>query len=135
MMDDYFCSLKLPVYNIPEHASPTKGRSIEEGSGEEEHEIVMSAETVDVLPQPLGNCQPRLSRSMIQSQKAGWVKVKLLINAQGQVDDVRVLESHPRGIYDQAVLEAMKICRWKPALYKGKPRALHTQKNFRFEQG
>ena len=98
-------------------------------------ELVMSADTVDRLPQPLSNCQPRLNRSMIQSQKAGWVKIKLLINAQGEVDHLQVLDSQPRGLYDQAVVDAMQGCRWKPALYKGQPSALQTYKTFRFQKG
>lgn len=98
-------------------------------------ELVMSAETVDQMPKPLGQCQPRLTRSMIQSQKVGWVKVKLLINARGQLDDLQILDSQPQGTYDQAVIEAMQGCRWKPALYKGRPSALQTYKTFRFQKG
>ena len=105
------------------------------GSEGENQEIVMSAETVDTLPQPLSHCKPRLSRSLIHSQQTGWVKVKLLINAQGQVDNLHVLESQPRGLYDQAVIEAMQGCRWKPASYKGRPTALQTYKTFRFKKG
>lgn len=109
--------------------------SLLKGSDQQGGEIVMSAETVDSLPRPLGRCQPRLTRSMIQSQKVGWVKVKLLINASGELDDLQILESQPKGTYDQAVVEAMQECRWKPALYKGRPSALQTYKTFRFQKG
>ena len=104
-------------------------------SSQDGGDLVMSAETVDTLPKPLVNCQPRLTRSLIQSQRAGWVKVKLLINKAGELDDLQILESEPRGLYDQVVTEAMRECRWRPALYRGNPSALQTYKTFRFQRG
>ena len=98
-------------------------------------ELIMSAETVDSLPKPLVNCQPRLTRDLIQSQKNGWVKVKLLISASGELGDLQILESQPRGVYDQVVTDAMRGCRWRPATYRGNPSALQTYKTFRFQKG
>ena len=123
----------VPLFTI--QGAELSMSSLLANSEQDGRELVMSAETVDTLPKPLVNCQPRLTRSLIQSQKAGWVKVKLLINKAGELDDLQILESEPRGLYDQVVTQAMRECRWRPALYRGNPSALHTYKTFRFQRG
>lgn len=49
----------------------------------------------------------------------GWIKVKFLVDEQGQVDRVSVLEAEPKGIFDQAVLRCVSAWRFKPGTKGG----------------
>jgi protein TonB len=49
----------------------------------------------------------------------GWIKVKFLVDEQGQVDRVSVLEAEPEGIFDQAVLRCISAWRFKPGTKGG----------------
>ena len=49
----------------------------------------------------------------------GWIKVKFLVDEQGQVDRVSVLEAEPEGIFDQAVLRCVSAWRFKPGTKGG----------------
>ena len=98
-------------------------------------DLVMSADTVDQLPKPMGSCQPQLSQGLIRQRESGLVKVKLLITAQGQTERIDVVESSPPSLYDSAVVTAMQSCQWRPAMYKGAARNVVTYKTFRFKRG
>ena len=49
----------------------------------------------------------------------GWIKVKFLVDEQGQVDRVTVLDAEPEGIFDQAVLRCISSWRFKPGTKGG----------------
>ena len=57
----------------------------------------MSAETVDQMPKPWPMSTP-LNSLDDSISKSGWVKVKLLINARGQLDDLQILDSQLKGL-------------------------------------
>jgi TonB family protein len=43
---------------------------------------------------------------------AGWVRVECLISQKGLVQSVRVIESQPEKLFDQAAIDAMKYARF-----------------------
>ena len=49
----------------------------------------------------------------------GWIKVTFLVDEQGQVDRVSVLDAEPEGIFDQAVLRCISSWRFKPGTKGG----------------
>lgn len=45
---------------------------------------------------------------------SGWVVVECLVSPKGRIQSVRVVESQPAGVFDQAAIDAMKAARFKP---------------------
>jgi TonB family protein len=45
---------------------------------------------------------------------SGWVRVECLVSPKGRIQSVRVVESQPTGVFDQAAIDAMKAVRFKP---------------------
>jgi protein TonB len=51
---------------------------------------------------------------------SGAVEVRFLVNAEGFVRDVRILESNPPDIFDDSVLKVLPTWRFKPGKFRGK---------------
>lgn len=43
---------------------------------------------------------------------SGWVRVECLVSPKGRIQSVRVVESQPTGVFDQAAIDAMKAARF-----------------------
>lgn len=84
---------------------------------------------------------PRLlSRSTLdypQDAKAkglrGHVSVRLLINQNGEVEDAKITESTPPGVFDQSVLSSVKRWRFEPGLAKGQVASMWIGQKVKFE--
>ena len=44
---------------------------------------------------------------------SGWVRVECLVSQNGRIQSVRVVDSQPAGVFDQAAIDAMKAARFK----------------------
>lgn len=82
--------------------------------------VVMTSDTVDVPPQCDGQPAPVLPRSAAKNGTTGRVIVNALVDATGKVKKTKVLESQPKGVFDQAVLDALKKWKCVPGRYQGK---------------
>ncbi|ADW17661.1 TonB family protein [Desulfobulbus propionicus DSM 2032] len=49
----------------------------------------------------------------------GWIKVKFVVDEQGRVDHVSVLDAEPEGVFEQSVLRSIGGWRFKPGTIKG----------------
>ena len=74
---------------------------------------------VDVPPSQLGD--PAYPARADRLNLGGKVRVKLLLNENGGVDEATILAVDPPGLgFDEAVLEFLKTGRFKPAMRKGR---------------
>ncbi|MDR3090090.1 MAG: energy transducer TonB [Desulfobulbaceae bacterium] len=62
----------------------------------------------------------------------GWVKVRLLVNEEGRVEDVEVLDAAPKKIFDEAVLRAVHGWRFKAGTVGGQPVKTRAETTVRF---
>lgn len=85
--------------------------------GDLEH-IELTEDTVDVKPTVRSNplTYPPLAK---KRQIEGRVLVCVLIDAEGKVKKVRILESDPPGVFDDTVLQALPQWLFTPAQYRG----------------
>jgi protein TonB len=60
---------------------------------------------------PLVRIPPRYPSRAASRRIEGWVKIEFTITEEGTVKDAVVVDSHPKNIFDQAALSAIK--RWK----------------------
>lgn len=95
--------------------------------------VAMTADTVDVLPQP--SSMPPLDYPKRARAKGitGYVKFNLLINPFGKVEKIKVLESVPSGVFDQVALTNIRGWSFDPAQYQGKPVKGWFEQTIRFD--
>jgi len=74
---------------------------------------------LDPGPRPLDEIQPDYPDTV--HLREGSVVLRLLISDSGHVDDVAVVRSEPRGVFEQAALEAFAKARFSPGLAAGTP--------------
>jgi len=59
----------------------------------------------------------------------GWVKIEIIVDTQGSVSRVSVIEDSPKNMFGEAAINAIKQWRFKPAFIDGEPveqRAIQT---------
>ncbi len=74
---------------------------------------------LDPGPRPLGDIQPEYPDSA--NLQEGKVVLRLLISDSGVVDNVAVLRAEPKGLFEEAALEAFRAARFSPGLVLGTP--------------
>ncbi|WP_376691918.1 energy transducer TonB [Wenzhouxiangella sp. EGI_FJ10409] len=82
---------------------------------------------------PVATVPPPYPREAALNGIEGWVRVSVEIDAHGRVGDVRVLEAEPRGVFDQAAIQAVRRWTWKPAIVDGQPRAQTVVQELAFD--
>lgn len=96
-------------------------------------QTVMNEDAVDVPPRPVRRVQPEYPARARSSAVSGFVTLSLRIGSDGAVQDVRVLEAQPAGVFDAAAMEAIKQWSFEPATYQGGPVAVRVRQTLRFE--
>ncbi len=56
---------------------------------------------------PFGTRQPNIPESAWRNKTDGWVLVTFTVNMRGKVENVRVLDSQPAGLFDANVVAAV----------------------------
>ncbi len=65
--------------------------------------------------------QPAYPQAAREAGIEGEVTVVYTVTAEGRVTDLRVLESEPAGVFDQAALDAVRTWRYRPLRSGGEP--------------
>ena len=64
---------------------------------------------------------------------SGSVTVQYIVDKQGRTRDVKVVESAPKGVFDDAAIEAIQRWRYRPLQYDGQPVEVPVRTRIRFE--
>ena len=72
---------------------------------------------LDPGPRPIGDIEPEYPDSA--NLQEGTVVLRLLISETGTVDDVGVVRAHPKGLFEQAAIEAFGKAKFHPGLVLG----------------
>lgn len=91
------------------------------GGAKDARNLVMTEKTVDQPPRPVHRVAPRHPPRAIAQNISGYVLFKLLISAEGNVEQVQVLRSKPAGVFESVATAAIQSWRFRPAMYKGQP--------------
>ena len=95
-------------------------------------DVVMTEEAVDEAPVPAERtAAPYPSRARAKGIE-GYVSVSMLVDADGRVKDVEVLESQPAGVFDESATSALRTWRFQPAMYEGRAVAVRVRQTLRF---
>jgi len=74
---------------------------------------------LDPGPRPLGSIEPEYPDSA--NLQEGKVVLRLLISDTGVVDDVAVVRAEPKGLFENAALDAFRVARFSPGMVLGSP--------------
>ncbi|PTN38778.1 energy transducer TonB [Desulfonatronum sp. SC1] len=71
---------------------------------------------------PVSQIPPRYPRRAQLDGISGWVRLEFIVNPDGTVSDVTVVEAEPRrGIFDQEAVRALSRWRFQPQIRDGEP--------------
>jgi protein TonB len=75
---------------------------------------------VEQKPNPIFYPDPVYPQSARRRGVEGWVEVKFLVNRSGAVSHESVLNAHPKGIFENAALNALRQWRFAPGRAGGR---------------
>ncbi|MDX9786952.1 MAG: TonB family protein [Desulfobacterales bacterium] len=82
---------------------------------------------------PLGRVPPVYPMSAKRRGIQGWVKVRILVNELGNVEQVSIEGAKPAGVFDQSVMDCVSSWRFKPGTVEGRPVRAWAETTVRFE--
>lgn len=96
-------------------------------------DLVMTDDTVDDPPQPTRQARMEYPPGAKRDGVEGYVTLSLLIDDRGEVQQVRILESEPAGVFDETAREALRQWQFRPARYQGEPVRVWARQTIRFD--
>ena len=63
----------------------------------------------------------------------GWVRVRFIVNEEGRVGDISVIESRPKNIFDRPVIRCVSAWRFTPGTVEGVPVNTWVETTIRFD--
>jgi protein TonB len=94
---------------------------------------VRPAEGNSAEPVLLEQATPRYPPNAMRSGQEGWVELQFLVDTDGSVQNVLVLNSQPRHVFDRAAIEAVSRWKFQPASEAGTPRATTLMRRIQFK--
>ena len=96
-------------------------------------QLVFELSEVDSIPEPIVQVPPLYPYSAKARGIEGRVELLFVVQPDGSVSDVQIKSSFPRGIFDEAAMNAVKKWRFKPGTRSGKPVATRALLPLKFE--
>ncbi len=87
--------------------------------GPERGEFIFNSGDLDQPPRKIVQSKPVYPYKARQRNIEGFVKVKILVRADGTVGEVSVLDAEPKGLFDSAALKAVPQWRFQPGVIDG----------------
>ncbi len=103
--------------------------------GPERREFIFNSGDLDQPPRAMVRTQPIYPYRARQRNISGEVRVKLLVLADGSVGSVEILESRPKGLFDDAVKKAVPQWRFNPGTIEGRQVPAWVVTTVRFDLG
>ncbi len=86
---------------------------------------------------PIVRIDPKYPPEAARDGKEGWVRLSFTINEVGGVEDIEVIDSEPRRIFDREARRALRKWKYKPKIVEGKAvkqTDMFVQLDFKLEQ-
>ncbi|SFL97914.1 protein TonB [Nitrosomonas communis] len=94
---------------------------------------VMTSDLVDVPPKPISRGAFKYPPAAKKNGIKGYVVLSVLVETDGSVNQVQVLESNPSGIFDASALQGIRSWQFEPAKYKGEVVKVWAKQKIRFD--
>ncbi|MBX9917481.1 MAG: energy transducer TonB [Nitrosomonas sp.] len=110
-----------------------QGRKFADGLLGKTGNAVMTADLVDVPPKPVARGSFKYPPAAKKNGIKGYVVLSVLVETDGSVNQVQVLESSPSGMFDSAALQGIRAWQFEPAKYKGETVRVWAKQKIRFD--
>lgn len=95
--------------------------------------IVMTDDTVDEPPRATFQAPMQFPPRARAQGVTGYVVLSLLIGVTGQIEEIRVIESYPDGVFDDVAVQGVRQWKFEPANYQGKAVRSWAKQRVRFD--
>ncbi len=95
--------------------------------------MVMTDETVDQPPQASFQAAPVFPARARAGGIEGYVIFSLLIGITGDIEQIKVIEASPEGVFEEAATQGISQWRFEPALYQGQAVRSWAKQRIRFD--
>ena len=95
--------------------------------------IVMTDDTVDQPPRATFQAPMTYPPRARAKGTEGYVVFSLLVGITGEIEQVRIVESYPEGVFDEAATQGINQWRFEPAMYQGQPVRSWARQRIRFD--
>lgn len=120
-------TLGAPELLLPQKEELTSILKIETGET-----LRLKEELVDLPPRGIFCKRPEYPRLARLHEIEGLVEVEFVVTTAGTVRDISIIKSVPEGVFNKAVLRALRIWKFEPAQHKGRIVECRCAKRFRF---
>lgn len=110
-----------------------QGRDLDDSLLGKTGNAVMTADLVDVPPKPITRGTFKYPPTAKKNGIKGYVVLSVLVEKDGSVNQVQVLESSPSGMFDSAALQGIRAWHFEPAKYKGDTVRVWAKQKIRFD--
>lgn len=86
-----------------------------------DYRIIPQAQPTVTELMPKERIAPNYPFHALRAGQSGFVKLRLIVNADGSVLDAKAIDASPPGVFDTAAVEAAKKGRFYPKLVDGEP--------------
>ena len=93
---------------------------------------VMTEEAVDKKPRALRRAAVEYPKRARAKGIEGMVEMSSLINERGEIESIRVVDSFPEGIFDDAAKTTVEKWEFEPARYEGAPVKVWAKQTVKF---
>lgn len=83
--------------------------------------LYYEASELDTIPASKQTIEPHYPATALAGRISGEVRLEMLVDEQGTIQSLRVLESSPPGFFDQAAIDAFQDKKFEPGLRNGRP--------------
>ena len=122
LIEEEFQNLDLPELDEVSFGIPDAPPGLVSGAGSAPDAMEIGANVTP--PVRVHSPQPRYTETARQARVQGIVILKGIVDADGRVTHLKILKGLPSGLAESA-LETVGEWQYKPALYQGKPVAVH----------
>ena len=95
--------------------------------------IVMTDDTVDRSPKAIYQSPATYPARARAKGIEGYVVFSLLIGITGEIEQVKIVESSPTGLFDDAATQSMQAWKFEPAQYQGQAVKTWAKQRIRFD--
>jgi protein TonB len=95
--------------------------------------LVMTDDTVDQPPQAVYQSPMQYPARAKAKGVRGYVVLSLLIGVTGEIEQIKVVESVPEGVFDETALTGVSQWQFEPAQYQGKSVRAWAKQRVRFD--
>lgn len=95
--------------------------------------MVMTDDTVDEPPRATYQAPMQFPPRARAQGVTGYVVLSLLIGVTGQIEEVRVIESYPEGVFDDVAVQGVSQWKFEPANYQGQAVRSWAKQRVRFD--